>query len=111
MAQKQVFAEDQYGHKIDRCVSDAMIKFGKPVIPQLLCQYFNFHALKFHNLFFADFQGVGLTIGGLVSLLFVKRRLWPVVGGGFFGLGGKLKLFIFHNSFSDISIDFFLLSF
>jgi len=32
MANKEVFAEDQYGQKIDRCFSDAFIKLGKQII-------------------------------------------------------------------------------
>jgi hypothetical protein len=31
MANKEVFAEDKVGHKIDRCFSDAVIKFGEHV--------------------------------------------------------------------------------
>ncbi|KAL7021162.1 hypothetical protein ACKWTF_011780 [Chironomus riparius] len=60
MANKEVFAEDQHGQKIDRCFSDAFIKLG-----------------------------VGASLGIVGSLIFFKRRMWPIYGGSFFGLGGK----------------------
>jgi MICOS complex subunit MIC10 len=31
--------------------------------------------------------GVGLSLGGVFSLFFFKRRMWPLYGGAFFGLG------------------------
>lgn len=34
-----------------------------------------------------NLSGVGLTLGGVFSLFFFKRRMWPLYGGAFFGLG------------------------
>lgn len=33
------------------------------------------------------FPGGGIALGGLVSLLFLRRRAWPVLMGGGFGVG------------------------
>ncbi|CRL07623.1 CLUMA_CG020588, isoform A [Clunio marinus] len=57
MAEKS-FAEDRMGQKIDRCFSDTFIK-----------------------------AGVGFALGGVFSLLFFKRRAWPLYAGTFFGVG------------------------
>ncbi|XP_055523499.1 MICOS complex subunit MIC10-like [Wyeomyia smithii] len=54
----QTLAEDQYGKKIDRCLTDVLIKFGG-----------------------------GLAVGGVFSLLFFKRRAWPIIMGSGFGIG------------------------
>ncbi|ETN66410.1 hypothetical protein AND_001815 [Anopheles darlingi] len=54
----QTFAEDQYGKKIDRCLTDTLLKFGG-----------------------------GLAIGSVLSLLFFKRRAWPIIMGSGFGIG------------------------
>ncbi|EDS37028.1 conserved hypothetical protein [Culex quinquefasciatus] len=54
----QTFAEDQYGRKIDRCLTDTLIKFGG-----------------------------GLALGSVFSLLFFKRRAWPIIMGSGFGIG------------------------
>ncbi|XP_062537397.1 MICOS complex subunit Mic10-like [Armigeres subalbatus] len=54
----QNFAEDQYGKKIDRCLTDTLIKFGG-----------------------------GLALGSVFSLLFFKRRAWPIIMGSGFGVG------------------------
>uniref|UniRef100_T1D5Y3 MICOS complex subunit MIC10 n=1 Tax=Psorophora albipes TaxID=869069 RepID=T1D5Y3_9DIPT len=54
----QTFAEDQYGKKIDRCLTDTLIKFGG-----------------------------GLALGSVFSLLFFKRRAWPIIMGSGFGVG------------------------
>uniref|UniRef100_A0A3F2YX52 MICOS complex subunit MIC10 n=1 Tax=Anopheles farauti TaxID=69004 RepID=A0A3F2YX52_9DIPT len=54
----QTFAEDRYGKKIDRCLTDACLKFGG-----------------------------GLAIGGILSILFFKRRAWPIIMGSGFGIG------------------------
>ncbi|EAT46271.1 AAEL002526-PA [Aedes aegypti] len=54
----QNFAEDQYGKKIDRCLTDTLIKFGG-----------------------------GLALGTVFSLLFFKRRAWPIIMGSGFGVG------------------------
>uniref|UniRef100_T1E7H1 MICOS complex subunit MIC10 n=1 Tax=Anopheles aquasalis TaxID=42839 RepID=T1E7H1_ANOAQ len=54
----QIFAEDQYGKKIDRCLTDTLLKFGG-----------------------------GLAIGSVLSLLFFKRRSWPIIMGSGFGIG------------------------
>ncbi|XP_017129298.1 MICOS complex subunit MIC10 [Drosophila elegans] len=53
-----VFIEDQMGRRLDRCVSDALIKG---------CG--------------------GLVIGSAVSLLFFKRGAWPALIGAGFGIG------------------------
>ncbi|CAO1433643.1 unnamed protein product [Diamesa serratosioi] len=52
------FAEDRMGMKIDRCLTDGLIKFG-----------------------------AGAALGTVFSLFFFKRRMWPIYGGSFFGLG------------------------
>ncbi|XP_032593026.1 MICOS complex subunit Mic10-like [Drosophila grimshawi] len=52
------FSEDQVGVKLDRCVSDTIIKGSG-----------------------------GLLIGSVMSLLFFKRRVWPVWLGSGFGVG------------------------
>ncbi|XP_055586547.1 MICOS complex subunit Mic10-like [Uranotaenia lowii] len=54
----QTFAEDQYGKKIDRCLTDTLIKFGG-----------------------------GLALGTVFSVLFFKRRAWPIIMGSGFGIG------------------------
>ncbi|KXJ69946.1 MICOS complex subunit Mic10-like [Aedes albopictus] len=54
----QTFAEDQYGKKIDRCLTDTLVKFGG-----------------------------GLALGTVFSLLFFKRRAWPIIMGSGFGVG------------------------
>ncbi|XP_052865140.1 MICOS complex subunit Mic10-like [Anopheles cruzii] len=54
----QTFNEDQYGKKIDRCLTDTLLKFG-----------------------------AGFAIGGVLSLLFFKRRSWPILTGSAFGIG------------------------
>jgi len=52
------FIEDEIGRKWDRCLTDALLKFGG-----------------------------GIIIGGVFSLLFFKKRRWPVIMGGGFGIG------------------------
>ncbi|KRF99528.1 uncharacterized protein Dwil_GK27064 [Drosophila willistoni] len=52
------FSEDQFGKKLDRCITDTIVKgFG------------------------------GLIIGSAASLLFFKRRAWPAWIGTGFGVG------------------------
>ncbi|XP_071876723.1 MICOS complex subunit Mic10 [Bombus fervidus] len=52
------WAEDEIGRKWDRCFTDAIFKFGG-----------------------------GILLGGVFSLFFFKRRKWPIITGGGFGLG------------------------
>lgn len=82
---EKVFVEDRMGQKIDRCFSDAVIKAGEShgdtVV--IFCYIRVLHA-NFNNFVFL---GVGLTLGGVFSLFFFKRRAWPLYGGAFFGLG------------------------
>uniref|UniRef100_A0A182I1Y3 MICOS complex subunit MIC10 n=1 Tax=Anopheles arabiensis TaxID=7173 RepID=A0A182I1Y3_ANOAR len=52
------FAEDQYGRKVDRCLSDTLLKFGG-----------------------------GMILGSVFSLVFFKRRAWPIIMGSGFGVG------------------------
>ncbi|KAK2580354.1 hypothetical protein KPH14_001250 [Odynerus spinipes] len=52
------WGEDEIGRKWDRCFADALLK--------LSC---------------------GVFIGGVVSLFFFRRRKWPLMVGGGFGLG------------------------
>ncbi|XP_052900854.1 MICOS complex subunit Mic10-like [Anopheles moucheti] len=54
----QTFAEDQYGKKVDHCLSDTLLKFGG-----------------------------GLVLGSVFSVLFFKRRAWPIIIGSGFGIG------------------------
>ena len=52
----------------------------------------NYH-LNLHRKYFIiihEFLGVGASLGIVGSLIFFKRRMWPIYGGSFFGLGGKL---------------------
>ncbi|XP_017061249.1 MICOS complex subunit Mic10 [Drosophila ficusphila] len=58
MTSNQVFIEDKIGKRLDRCVSDTLVKG---------CG--------------------GLIIGSVVSLLFFKRRAWPAWVGTGFGIG------------------------
>jgi Domain of unknown function (DUF543) len=81
MAEKG-FAEDRMGRAIDRCFSDAVIKAGEST-----CYNFCYIRDWIIEFFQKIFSGVGLTLGGVFSLFFFKRRMWPVYGGGFFGLG------------------------
>lgn len=53
-----IWSEDEIGRKWDRCFADGLIK--------LSC---------------------GVVIGGVVSLFFFRRRKWPIMVGGGFGLG------------------------
>lgn len=52
------FTEAEFGKKMDRCLYDGLIKFG-----------------------------ASLTIGTLASLLFFKRKSWPIILATGFGIG------------------------
>ncbi|GJQ86851.1 hypothetical protein Trydic_g19519 [Trypoxylus dichotomus] len=52
------YVEDEIGHRFDRCLTDTALKFGG-----------------------------GIFLGTVFSLLFFKRRRWPIILGGGFGLG------------------------
>ncbi|BHF58255.1 MICOS complex subunit MIC10 [Sparganum proliferum] len=54
-------SEDILGQRADRCISDLIIK-----------------------------TGAGISVGIIFSVLFAKRRSWPVVFGTGFGLGCKI---------------------
>ncbi|XP_069683350.1 MICOS complex subunit MIC10-like [Periplaneta americana] len=58
MAASATFAEDELGRKWDKCLTDAVLKMGG-----------------------------GLLVGSVVSLLFFKRRSWPIILGTGFGIG------------------------
>ncbi|VDD82175.1 unnamed protein product [Mesocestoides corti] len=51
-------SEDILGRKVDRCISDILIK-----------------------------TGTGVSVGIIVSVLFARRRPWPLIFGTGFGLG------------------------
>ncbi|CAH1969226.1 unnamed protein product [Acanthoscelides obtectus] len=53
-----VYIEEELGRKWDKCISDSILKFGG-----------------------------GLVLGGVFSLLFFKRKRWPILMGGGFGIG------------------------
>lgn len=53
-----VYIEEELGRKWDKCISDGILKFGG-----------------------------GLALGSVFSLLFFKRRRWPIIMGGGFGIG------------------------
>ncbi|ENN70396.1 MICOS complex subunit Mic10 [Dendroctonus ponderosae] len=53
-----VYVEEELGRKWDKCLSDSVIKFGG-----------------------------GIVLGSVFSLLFFKRRRWPILMGGGFGVG------------------------
>ncbi|CAH0555048.1 unnamed protein product [Brassicogethes aeneus] len=53
-----VYVEEELGRKWDRCLSDAALKFGG-----------------------------GIVLGSIFSILFFKKRRWPVLMGGGFGVG------------------------
>uniref|UniRef100_A0A1L8DBW9 MICOS complex subunit MIC10 n=1 Tax=Nyssomyia neivai TaxID=330878 RepID=A0A1L8DBW9_9DIPT len=57
-AEIKPFGEDEYGRKIDRCLTDVLVK-----------------------------SAGGLALGAVFSLLFFKRRRWPLVMGTGFGTG------------------------
>ncbi|XP_053677847.1 MICOS complex subunit Mic10-like [Anopheles nili] len=54
----QTNAEDVFGKRIDRCLTDALLKFSG-----------------------------GIAVGTILSLLFLKRRSWPIIMGSGFGVG------------------------
>ncbi|XP_023304370.2 MICOS complex subunit MIC10-like [Lucilia cuprina] len=55
----QVFyAEDEFGKKLDRCITDSIVK-----------------------------SSGGLVLGSVISLLFFKRKAWPIILGTGFGTG------------------------
>lgn len=56
--QKLSISEQEFGKKIDRCFADTVIKGSG-----------------------------GLFVGSILSLLFLKRRAWPLVFGTGFGIG------------------------
>ncbi|KAJ9586684.1 hypothetical protein L9F63_019722 [Diploptera punctata] len=58
MAASTTFAEDELGRKWDKCLTDVVLKMGG-----------------------------GLAVGTLMSLLFFKRKSWPVILGTGFGIG------------------------
>ncbi|PSN43490.1 MICOS complex subunit MIC10 [Blattella germanica] len=58
MAATSAFAEDELGRKWDKCLTDVVLKMGG-----------------------------GLTVGTVMSLLFFKRRKWPIILGTGFGIG------------------------
>ncbi|CAG9765311.1 unnamed protein product [Ceutorhynchus assimilis] len=53
-----IYIEEELGRKWDRCLSDSVIKLGS-----------------------------GVILGAVFSLLFFKRRSWPLLMGGGFGIG------------------------
>ncbi|XP_065163248.1 MICOS complex subunit MIC10-like [Atheta coriaria] len=53
-----VYVEDEIGRKWDRCLTDGILKFGG-----------------------------GLVIGTVFSFLFFKRKRWPILLSGGFGVG------------------------
>nr|VZH95582.1 unnamed protein product [Spirometra erinaceieuropaei] len=55
-------SEDILGQRADRCISDLIIK-----------------------------TGAGISVGIIFSVLFAKRRSWPVIFGTGFGLGMGLS--------------------
>lgn len=55
---KSDLSEDDMGKKWDRCLADSIMKIG-----------------------------AGIGIGMVFSLLFFKRRTWPMLVGGGFGMG------------------------
>ncbi|XP_025411361.1 MICOS complex subunit MIC10-like [Sipha flava] len=54
----KTYKEDEISIRVDRCLYDSAIKFGG-----------------------------GLIVGGVASLLFFKRKKWPLIMGSGFGLG------------------------
>ncbi|XP_044754570.1 MICOS complex subunit Mic10-like [Coccinella septempunctata] len=53
-----IYVEDEIGKKWDRCITDGLLKFSS-----------------------------GLLIGGLFSVLFFKKKRWPLLMGSGFGVG------------------------
>ncbi|XP_039297004.1 MICOS complex subunit MIC10-like isoform X2 [Nilaparvata lugens] len=58
MASQITFKEDELGKKWDMCIYNSIVKMGG-----------------------------GLAVGTIGSLLFFKRRAWPILLGSSFGLG------------------------
>ena len=58
MAASATFAEDELGRKWDRCLTDMVLKMGG-----------------------------GILVGTVATVLFFKRRRWPIILGAGFGVG------------------------
>ncbi|XP_055390346.1 MICOS complex subunit Mic10-like [Condylostylus longicornis] len=58
----KTFSEEEYGKRIDRCFTDAIVKGSG-----------------------------GLLIGATLSLLLFRRRSWPIIMGTGFGIGAAFK--------------------
>lgn len=58
MSRSQNNTTDDYSAKIDMCLTDGIVKTGS-----------------------------GVLLGGLASVLFLKRRRWPIIAGMGVGIG------------------------
>ncbi|GLV44519.1 uncharacterized protein CBL_10324 [Carabus blaptoides fortunei] len=56
------YSEDELGRRWDRCMTDGVLKLGG-----------------------------GALVGTVLSLLFFKRRKWPIIMGSGFGIGMAYK--------------------
>lgn len=56
------YFEDQPGRKFDRCLANGIVKGGG-----------------------------GFIVGAVISLLFLRRRMWPILLGTGFGVGVAYK--------------------
>lgn len=96
------FSEDQFGKKVDRCITDTLVKAGTLHIKidndDISIHYVRLYRSEeiiIHRItyftFILYFQliGGGFLIGSVISLLFFKRRAFPLwIGTGFgFGVG------------------------
>lgn len=84
--QQTISPEDQFGKKIDRCVTDSIVKAGE-CNTLLLCQLYKRMELYIYVDIEFFFPGGGLFIGSVLSLVFFKRRAFPIYLGTGFGIG------------------------
>lgn len=105
LAEKNSFAEDQFGKKVDRCITDTLVKAGKLFINECenissrLCKTWLIKGkwsinsllevcfLNKNYMFRLFVLGGGFLVGSVVSLLFFKRRTLPIWLGTGFGIG------------------------
>ncbi|KAH8411814.1 hypothetical protein KR215_011451 [Drosophila sulfurigaster] len=59
---EKAYFEDQPGKKFDRCLANGIVKGGG-----------------------------GFVVGAVISLLFLRRRMWPILLGTGFGIGVAYK--------------------
>lgn len=84
---QQGFSEDEFGQKIDRCLTDTLVKAGTTTLHYIIGILWMLRILLQTHFLRIKFAGGGLVIGGVLSLLFFKRRAFPLWVGTGFGVG------------------------